>query len=235
MNRYVGESGYDLTIDVSDLTVSSVGDYTVNKIVKILKDKEVDKKDIRVQLDFTGLTIIGASNKNNIGLLMNVIIHYNCDIVGLSELVEEELICYLHSDKYIIDTIGEKEYLTEFKRSIDRGSPMRLRVKDNFYTNDFVRKELLINVGFKDNEYHYLRIKPCYAEPKFVGNLPFDQLFELVKIHQSDLLLNEYRIRDSVGEKEYQIIRLFDSILEQRKVGEYIFDILDSKGIKRVS
>lgn len=235
MERYGEDAEYDIIIDVSDLTVSSVGDYTVNKIIGILDENKVIEENKRVKLDFTGLTIIGASNKNNIGLLMGVIIKYNCDITGLGDRVEDELRCYLNSDKYVLDTKGELEYLKEFNKSVRRGNPIRLRVKDNFYTNDLVRKELLINVGFKDNEYYYLRIKPCYAEPKYLSEVSFDKLFEFVKIHQSDLLLNNYRIREGVGEKEFQILNLFDKILEERKLAEYILNILEDRGIKRVS
>lgn len=216
---------YDLEVDVSELTVNSVGDYTVNKIMGILDSANVIEEKKKVMLNFKGLSVLGASHKDNIGMLLKLIIKYNCSVVGLSELVEEEIKCYLHSDKYIIDNVGSEEYFQAFKENLAKGKPNRLRVKDNFYSKDFIKKELIIDLGFKGKLYYYIRLKPCYTEPKSIVEEDFDELFDLKVIHASDLLLNEYRIRECVGDSEYLISDLLGKILDKKGLDEYIREI----------
>lgn len=216
---------YDLEIDVSELTVNSVGDYTVKKIMGILDNARVVEDKKNVLLNFKGLTVLGASHKDNIGMLLKLVIKYNCSVVGLSELVEEEIKCYLHSDKYIIDNVGSEAYFEAFKANLEKGTPNRLRVKDNFYSKDFIKKELIIDLGFKGNMYYYIQLKPCYTEPKHIIKEEFGELFDLKVIHTSDLLLNENRIRECVGDSEYLVANLLGKILDEKGVGEYVREV----------
>lgn len=223
---------YDVEIDVGKLTVNSVGDYTVKKIMDILDEKRVVEENKTVLLNFKGLTVLGASHKDNIGMLLQLIIKYNCSVVGLSEMVEEELRCYLHSDKIIIDRGESSEYLRIFKENLNKGKKNRFRVKDNYYSKDFIKKELMIDLGFKDNNYYYIQLKPCYTEPKYIVEEDFNELFDLKILHKTDLLLNEYRIRESVGETEYLIIDLLSKILKEKGLEEYIREIKYYQGIE---
>lgn len=222
---------YDIEVDVGKLTVNSVGDYTVKKIMDILDSERAVEENKSVLLNFKGLTVLGASHKDNIGMLLKLIIEYNCSVVGLSELVEDELRCYLHSDKLIVETEGSTEFLKVFKENLNKGNKNRLRVKDNFYSKDFIKKELIIDLGFKGNNYYYIQLKPCYTEPKYIVEEDFNELFSLKIIHKSDLILNEYRIRESVGDTEYLTVDLLSKLLKSKGIDEYVREVKYYQGL----
>lgn len=223
----VKEDTYDVVVDVNTLTVSSVGDYTVKKIIDILDEKRVKEENKKVLLNFEGLSIIGASHGDNIRLLLSLIIEYNCVVEGLSELITEEILCYLHSDKYVADNIGSEEYIKIFKENMVKGKKNRLRVLDNFYTKDYIKKELIIDVSLEDGIYTYLRLKPCYAEPKHIIQEPFEELFVVETVHQSELPTNEYRIRERVGNHELEVMLLLDEVLKDKGIEEYIREVIN--------
>lgn len=223
LDDYINHDDYDVTIQVSDYS-RSVGDYTITQIMEVLEAERQKDRYARILVDFTGLTIIGASTKDNMSLLLKMIVKYNCDVRGLNEHITDELTCYIHSNSYLLDTDSPDVFLDAFIQSIYHGDPERIRVKDNFYADSYVQKELVIHLGFKGSRYFYLRIPPYSTEPELLQTLPLEDILKVEHIHITDLLAPEYKFRDGVGETEFQILDLFNKILSERQLEAYIQD-----------
>lgn len=208
---------YDIVIDVSKLTVVTVGDYTIDKIRGEIE--KVWKSGNLVLLDFKGLSITGAGMLGQIDYLLETLAKYNCDIKDVSEDVENEYTCYLGGNYYLIDhkfKDNETKYFEYFKEMLEMND-YGFMVKDNYYTKDFVKKSIIKPIKMDDKNFYYYEIKSGYAEPKYLLDMNLEEISNKHVISNTDLLSRENCFRFPLKGKESEIIELFNLLVRKEQ------------------